>query len=363
MLSLPTLYTRDLLNNVRQWSIHADGATIMTVHGLHGGQLQTEVRTLTEGKNLGRSNETTPEQQAEREARAAWTKKCDSGYTTDPDAPREARPLLPMLAHPYQKHGDSFDWSHAYAQPKLDGTRCLALVGNGTASLFSRNGKEIKTMPHIVEAVSALNLPEGSILDGELFTQDLHFQEIVSAVKKVGANTERIQYHIYDQGDENAPFRSRNLWLINNVTPEDYSSPLKLVPTYRVTDMAAAMRYHELFVGEGYEGTMLRDGHSDYLFGYRSPALLKVKDFVDDEFVIVNHTQGSGREEGCIIFTCETPEGKSFDVRPMGTLEERKAMHSKADQYLNRPLTVRYQNLTKDGLPRFPVGVAVRDYE
>jgi len=31
--------------------------------------------------------------------------------------------------------------------------------------------------------------------------------------------------------------------------------------------------------------------------------------------------------------------------------------------YIGQQLTVRYQELTDDGVPRFPVGIAIRNYE
>jgi DNA ligase-1 len=33
------------------------------------------------------------------------------------------------------------------------------------------------------------------------------------------------------------------------------------------------------------------------------------------------------------------------------------------DTFLGKMLTVQYQNLTPDGIPRFPVGLSFRDYE
>jgi DNA ligase-1 len=91
--------------------------------------------------------------------------------------------------------------------------------------------------------------------------------------------------------------------------------------------------------------------------------LQKVKRFVDDEFEIIGGKDGSGRESGLVVFRCVTDSGLEFDVRPRGTHEIRAEMFKNLNEYLGKNLTVRYQELTDDGKPRFPVGLAVRDYE
>jgi hypothetical protein len=47
----------------------------------------------------------------------------------------------------------------------------------------------------------------------------------------------------------------------------------------------------------------------------------------------------------------------------MGTLESRRKMWNNRKNYLGKDLTVKFQGKSKNGIPRFPVGVAVRDYE
>ena len=58
-----------------------------------------------------------------------------------------------------------------------------------------------------------------------------------------------------------------------------------------------------------------------------------------------------------------TINNKLFDVRPKGTLEERKEMLLNGESYLNKNLTVKFFELTDRGVPRFPVGISLRDYE
>ncbi|NDA57966.1 MAG: hypothetical protein EBX91_04075, partial [Actinobacteria bacterium] len=96
----------------------------------------------------------------------------------------------------------------------------------------------------------------------------------------------------------------------------------------------------------------------------RSANLQKYKLFQDREYTISNFTQGEGRDEGCIIFVCNTDSGHTFSVRPRGTLQQRREWFKNGKNLINKPLTVRYQELFPDSdVPRFPVGICVRDFE
>jgi DNA ligase-1 len=88
-----------------------------------------------------------------------------------------------------------------------------------------------------------------------------------------------------------------------------------------------------------------------------------VKTFLDDEFEIVSFTQATGSDAGTVIWECTTPEGNIFSVRPRGTREEKRIYFQNGEDYIGQQLTVRYQELTDDGIPRFPVGISIRDYE
>jgi DNA ligase-1 len=119
---------------------------------------------------------------------------------------------------------------------------------------------------------------------------------------------------------------------------------------------------HARYVAEGYEGIMLRNATGVYR-GVRSKELQKYKEFQDDEYEVVDFRQGEGQEEGCVLWVCRTPSGIPFSVRPRGTREDRAVLYQKGADYVGQMLTVRFQELTDDGVPRFPVGIAFRDYE
>ena len=130
-----------------------------------------------------------------------------------------------------------------------------------------------------------------------------------------------------------------------------------------------------LLVAQGFEGIMCRNLSGPYLFKNRSNDLLKFKAFEDAEFTIVGAKPGVSTEKGAIVFECSVSAiggdaDSTFDVRPRGSVEKRRQMYLEKDRYIGKQLTVRYQPHTNDadrqndtGIPRFPVGIDIRDYE
>ena len=88
IFELSTLYKRDTTGKIREWTIQytRDGvmpAGYRTVAGVQGGKMVTSEWKLTEGKNIGKVNETTDGEQAWKEAVAKWEKKEDKEYFED----------------------------------------------------------------------------------------------------------------------------------------------------------------------------------------------------------------------------------------------------------------------------------------
>jgi len=48
---------------------------------------------------------------------------------------------------------------------------------------------------------------------------------------------------------------------------------------------------------------------------------------------------------------------------PKGTVEEKREWFRTGSSYIGKKLSVKFQELTDEGLPRFPIGIAFRDYE
>lgn len=390
MSDFPPLCGEATTGKTKVWSIRVfermSQAVIETTHGYLNGKMQINEKIISQGKNIGKKNETSPLEQAVSEARATWVKKIESGYaesilatmSAESDEKEEksaskggaqsgvrgkgihAEVPLPMLAHDYHKRGKSALFP-CFVQPKLDGTRCVGMPGNG---LFSRLRKSFPHMEHILSELH--QLPPEIILDGELYSSTLTFQEIVGLVKREtlrdgdAEKQRQIQFHVYDIVTD-MPFQNRlaNLKLLFQRHKFQH---LVLVPTEVCESEEKMKEKHADYVAAGYEGIMLRTKQGVYKHS-RSVDLLKYKEFFDDEYEVVGFEQGQGLEEGCVIWVCRTAELKTFHCRPRGTRESRSELFQQGAAYIGKKLTVRFQELTDEGIPRFPVGIAFRDYE
>ena len=125
--------------------------------------------------------------------------------------------------------------------------------------------------------------------------------------------------------------------------------------------MDGVKELHGQYREAGYEGAILRMHEGVYEWGYRSPHLLKFKEFDDAEFRIVGFDDGVGKFAGCVIWICQTESGKEFRAVPKGTLEEKSEWYRNAKDYVGRMVTVKYQGLTDDGVPRFPVSCGFKE--
>jgi len=76
---LPALYNKDAKGKERIWKIWVIKNKVIKMHGEVSGK-QTMADRSYEGKNIGRSNETDANEQANREAERDWVKQLDKGY-------------------------------------------------------------------------------------------------------------------------------------------------------------------------------------------------------------------------------------------------------------------------------------------
>lgn len=353
---LPRLYHTNAKGTVYEWEVFTRGADIITLYGQVGGESQQAVKTAV-GKNIGRSNETTPEAQALIEAQAMWTKKKDRKYTETIGEKHTFE--APMLADSYDKFKGRIEYP-CFVQPKLDGMRALLMHNGDTFELWSRGGKLITTCSHLIDAANE-HLQPNRLYDGELYAHGLTFEENTRLVKKQRPETTSVLFHVFDIADTDTTFNER-YGAMNVGMTRLYTCPLFVnVETAFAHTEEEVDHLHSYFIQQGYEGSIIRNSEGAYIFGKRSKDVLKRKDFLDAEYLITGFRNGIGKFEYCPIFTCVTPEGESFEVAPRGSAEVRARMLEDAPSYVGQMLNVRYQNLTENGIPRFPVGTAVRE--
>lgn len=245
------------------------------------------------------------------------------------------------LAADYNKERDNGTLRYPYyAQPKIDGIRVLVSLIDGKATLLSRNGNEF-SIPHLSEALTPIltNFP-GLILDGELYSRDLSFTALCSAIRSSEhQDKDKISLYLFDCYNTDKPRQSYK---------ERYKAAQMLasvpfvvvVETITVKSHKAVERALQTFTEAGYEGVMIKSISSPYKQG-RSNAIMKYKKFIDSEFEVVATDDTT--------ITCYTPSGVAFSVLGSASIGEI--------------VTIRYQEITSNGSLRFPRLIGRRDYE
>jgi DNA ligase-1 len=355
-MKLETIYKKTKTGATQEWTIEVSDNRYRTHSGQVGGQITTNAWTVVYGKNEGKANGTTDNEQALKEAIAKRTKKLESGYFEDVNNINEKQYFEPMLAAKWEDYKDKIQYP-IYSQPKLDGIRCIVTKDG----MFSRNGKPIVSAPHIRKALDKLFKHEPHlILDGELYADKFanDFNKIVSLVKRTKPTAEdlvdsekQIEYHVYDVPSVDETFTGR--WRELDELALDFPNCVKKVETHIITEEFYITDWYENYIERGYEGQMLRlDSKYE---NKRSKSLLKHKTFVDEEYTILDIVEGEGNRTGTAGYMVfETAEGKPFKSNVKGTWEETAEMLKSKKKLIGKQATIKYFNLTPDGIPRFP---------
>jgi len=371
---------------IRVW--HVDYlAYITTTKGFIDGAKQVDEKEI-ESKNLGRANETTPWEQALLEAESQCKKLLDKGYKlwtggnigtfemaqlynwlkkqgVGTDASGK---LKPMLAHKTIEPIKFPCWGNY----KYDGVRCFSFIEDGGIEKVSRNGKPFIHLDHLDKYLSEFFGSMDCIVDGELYSHTMSFQGIISSVKRAQKSNLEIGYRIYDvipMGDLTMPQSQRWALLkqvknkIKAMKEDGYKIIIEIAPYFIIEDMDDVKDLFTKAIEKGYEGAIFRNMDAPYHFGHRSRQLMKYKEFLEEEFEIMGAEEATGRDEGTAVMVLKTKSGKEFRARPLGTREERRSLLININQHIGDNGTVKFQEYTDDGIPRFPIFKAVRNYE
>ncbi len=379
VINLPVIYGLSRVGKVKQWQVEVtknpmndDGietANYIIKHGYYGGKIQENIKIIKKGKNIGKSNETTPFEQAISEAYSNWKSQRDQNYElTIPDPNVIPRHILPMLANKYKPKKQNIILP-CYGQPKLNGVRCLDIMTPmyDTPHLSTRNGKIYETLSHLINPNDiTYRAAKEFQLDGEIYKHGWTLQRISRAVKEFKEYTPQLEYWLYDiatfEEDRKQDYYMRLQYLTNIC--KNSNLQFKATPTVIIKTYDEIKYWHDKWVQDGFEGIILRTMKGKYIHQYRSSTLLKYKEFKDSEFVIIGAKEGEGLEKGCVVWICEIEDGsEEFSVRPKGTRKLRREWFDDQKKYIGERLTVRFQERSEDNVPIFPVGISIRDYE
>jgi ATP-dependent DNA ligase len=294
-----------------------------------------------EPKNIGRSSETTNNSQAIFEFNSMVDKEKRIRLSEHP---------LPMLAKVFADRKSKIKYP-VFVQPKLDGNRMLTNgVENWTRKNKPIDEKDKRVLAHILPLDT-----EGLILDGELMLKHMPKVSFTnSAIKRYQEGvTENLRYYVYDFIDLTGALTFRERFALlsdwhNSQRPDN----VILVKTLICQNEEEILLAHAEFIAMGYEGTMVRDPESLYAVNRRVDSVLKYKDFVDEEFEIVDIIPAGGGSSADVgKFVCKTDSGVVFDCTATGSEEERRELLNNKAEYIGQYAKVKYREYGVNGAP------------
>ncbi len=251
----------------------------------------------------------------------------------------------------------------AYVQPKHNGIRCIT---DGVTA-WTREGN--LHAEHIQKLIKAKTAPPTDWWhDGELVLprHEFSFQNTQSAVAAENENSHLLSYPVFDTFNPDDLIWNFNARMAHEgVTCE----------TQLVHDIEEVEFWYNDFLERGYEGLIFRTA-SRYKIGSAARNLMKKKPIDSAEFICIGIWEGKGKNAGCPTFRLARPdvpfiEGapatkkNSFGAEPKGKYPEKKALWEKYRDHscIGLAYTVEFADLYDSGVPQFPIGIGVRDYE
>lgn len=232
-----------------------------------------------------------------------------------------------------------------FMSEKLDGVRATWDGKN----LISRKGNKFAAPKFFTK-----DFPKTK-LDGELYTKRGDFEKITSITSKLTPSNEwkELKFYIFDMPDfeENFSIKYEKMKEISK-----NSKFIEVISQTRVKNNDEVFKFLDEVVAGGGEGVVVRDPNLIYE-NKRSTKILKIKKFKDAECEVVKINPGKGKFEGLMgSIDCKMPNSKVFKIGSGFKESERKNPPK-----IGQTITYKYQNLTKNGIPRFPVFLRIRD--
>ena len=284
--------------------------------------------------------------------------RCGTGAKLFNKVQKDIIPLFGcMLAHDGAKHPKKIT-GECFIEYKYDGVRVIAIVRNGDATLYSRNGKLLENFPHINEALSRPEF-EGLVFDGEVMSED--FQTLMKQVhRKEGAQTEDSYLAVFDMltleefnagGTDMTAFDRRerliSLQPLFNYRLQLVDAVMLDLDTDKGQESFKAMNKQAL--AEGYEGLMIKPVNADYKCK-RSHAWLKIKPFIEVTLKVVALEEGTGKNKGGLgaLVVEGEDDGKFFKLNVGSGLtdDNREQIWANQDNVVGQLVEIRADAVT-----------------
>ena len=263
-----------------------------------------------------------------------------------------------MLAHDGAKHPKKIK-GNCFVEYKYDGVRVIAIVKNGSTTLYSRNGKIFNNFPHIESALSKKSF-NNYVFDGEVMSED--FQALMKQVhRKSGAKTDDAFLALFDclplnefnQGKSKLKNFERKNFLDD--MSEQFKKCIRLVDYETINfdtedGQSKFAKMNNEALEKGYEGLMIKT-MNDYYECKRSHAWLKIKPFIEVSLKIDQVHEGTGRHSGKLgSFTVKgKDDGKYFSLNVGSGLsdQQREEFWQHKDSLIGKIIEIRADAITK----------------
>ena len=255
--------------------------------------------------------------------------------------------------------------SEIFIEPKLDGIRCLAIVENREAKLYTRAGKLITNFDDTVgRELATLN---DGCYDGEIMSTD--FTELMRQVyRKDDKDISDVYFALFDYvplKEWKAKSSKLHAWrryeILKCRVKLSKAKYLTVVDRDRIkSDYDKIKKIHDDYVNRGYEGAMIKTIDAPYCFG-RDYSVMKFKAFFDADVPIIGYKEGTGKHQGKLGSFLVDYKGVEVNVGSGLTDELREQLWQKPEEHIGRIIEVRYQEETPDGSLRFPTFVCFRN--
>ena len=297
------------------------------------------------------------------------------------------KPIKPMLA----VSGKPFSAKGWIFEPKIDGTRCIAHVRNGTVLLQNRRLVDITY--RYPEIVGSLAKGSDCVLDGEIAVltngrpdfSALAVREHQSRKMKIDylSEAQRASYIVFDllcAGGEDVmdkPLIERKKILKEELREDDIVSVIDFFPEKGEAYFKAAVRL-------GLEGIMGKKESSAYQQGIRSSDWMKIKRSLTVDMVVGGYIPGKGNrdaffggllvgayDQGKLVYVGRVGSGfseKELDAvtksfQPVSISPFSKSPPTSRVIWLKPEIVVEVtaMEVTHDGHLRAPVFIRIRD--
>lgn len=415
MERLENLYSRDSKGNIIEWEImifdNEEEAIITTLSGRFKSELTPHCRTIREGKNIGKSNQTTPFQQAIKEAKSSWNNKKKEGYKSLSDIEVRikgeniyykgvvinddfenildmALPVTktdandvtkPMKCQPYRRGKMSYP---CIGQPKINGNRCVSrympvkdrdLFNISDKSVFfTSKGGEDYPFAHLKSEMEKLHIKYPDfVFDGEAYKQKTPVTSISGACRNpLNPLHKELMFWIFDLSIANMTQEARSIevekligaealpyaYVLKDGTHNHYdlsvtTSPIVILSHVMLYSDNEAEDYRNKCIAAGYEGCVIRELDALYKFGSRPMNMMKLKEYIDAEFRIVAIIPQPKVPDLPLFILQNDITDDTFDSTMTGSHDLQRQILVNYKDYIGQLVTVRYRERTKEGKP------------